>query len=100
MTIGKHRKRQSTLARALSLLCLFLVMLVALAQTNHVHPQSPKLANHSCSICSVAHSGLLIKGAYQPIPLFARSILVALSQESTKSFLVLASVYIRPPPSV
>ena len=100
MTIDEHKRCENRLARVLSLLCVFLVMLVALAQASHVHPQNSKLPNHSCSICSVAHGGLLVKATYHPIPLFTSSIFIGLGQESTKSFLDISSLYIRPPPSV
>jgi hypothetical protein len=88
------------MARALSLFCIVLLMLAALAQVNHVHPQNSKLADHSCSICSVAHGGLLIKGVHHPIPLFVSSMFARFTEESAKSCLVISSLYIRPPPSV
>jgi len=98
--VGEHKTPKSAFTRVLSLICVFLVMLVALAQANHVHPQNSKLANHSCSICSVAHGGLLVKGVYRLVPRFAPSMFVGCAEESSKSFLVIASLYIRPPPSV
>jgi hypothetical protein len=85
---------------ALSLLCAVLILFAGFAQANHVHADHSSSANHECSVCSVAHSGALISVAYQPVPVFVRSILVRHQETSPKSLLFASFLYIRPPPSV
>ena len=98
-TVGKS-SHHSAMAKVLSLLCIFLVTLVPLLHTSHVHPENSKLANHSCSICWIAHDGVLLQRVYQPIPVFAAAIFVGVGGGTPKSLLVTSSIYIRPPPSV
>jgi hypothetical protein len=90
---------QSAMARVLSLLCIFLVTLVPRYTRVTYTQKIPTLANHSCSICGITHDGFLVKGVFQPIPVFAPVVFVGVSDETPKSLLVTSSIYIRPPPS-
>jgi hypothetical protein len=94
------KARYCVRSAALSLICVLLVLLAGFAQTNHVHTGNSGSANHECSVCSVAHSGALIKASYRPVPVFVRAILVPRQEASPKSLLFASFLYIRPPPSV
>jgi hypothetical protein len=95
----KHSGRVVVRHAALSLLCAVLILLAGFAQVNHVHGSNSKSATHTCSVCSVAHSGTLVKLAHQPVPSFVRSILVHPRETSAKALLFESFLYIRPPPS-
>ena len=100
MLMSQHKARPSTRSAALSLLCMLLILFAALAQANHVHTAKSNSPNHECSVCSVAHSTALARTVYRPIPVFVRSDLALRQAASSKSFLLVSSLYIRPPPSV
>ena len=85
---------------ALSLLCIVLILFAAVAQTNHFHTAKSNAPNHECSVCSVAHSTALVGATYQAVPVFVRSALALRQKASSNSFLLISSLYIRPPPSV
>src|SRR5437899_7136751 len=95
--VGKPNPYQSATAKVLYLLCILLVTLVPLLHASHVHPGNSKPGNHGCSICGMAHDGFVVKGVFQPIPRSAPSIFVGCGEEAPKSFLVISSIYIRPP---
>src|ERR1700693_2074731 len=94
----EHKGPVSACRAALSLLCAVLILFAGFAQANHVHTDHSSSANHECSMCSVAHSGALVSVAYQPVPVFVRSILVRRQGASPKSLLFDSFLYIRPPP--
>ncbi len=79
---------------------MVLILFAAVAQTNHVHTAKSNSPNHECSVCSVAHSTALARMTYHPVPIFVRAALSLRQTASSKSFLLISSLYIRPPPSV
>src|SRR5205807_1177533 len=93
-------RRKGALVRAVTLTCIVVVMIAASAQASHVHSKNSKLGQHDCSVCSVAHSGVLVTSAYRPALLFSPSTFIHLQSVSLKSFLLVSSLHIRPPPSV
>ena len=95
-----YTARKSAWVRAVTLICIIVVMIAASAQASHVHPKNSKLGNHECSVCSVAHAGVLVTSAYRPAPLFFPSTFIHLQSVALKSFLLVSSLHIRPPPSV
>jgi len=86
--------------RVLAILCTLIVALNGYAQAVHVHTQNSSVPGHDCSICSVAHSGVLSSTAYQPAPLFVRTILVVSVEIARSSAGIVFSHRIRPPPTV
>jgi len=93
-------RQYSRWCRALSLLCVLLMLFVAAAQATHAHNGNPTSADRDCSICSVAHSTAQAATAFQYAPVFGRTAFVATVKESLRSFLSVSCLYIRPPPSV
>ena len=89
--------RKGKLAQAVSLLCVFLVLLVSGVQATHVHPDSAK---HDCSLCLVAQAGTIITSGFHSIPVLLQSRVEAAAQPQLRSRLVSSSLSIRPPPSV
>ena len=92
--------RKSAAFKLLLGLCVFLVGLIGVIQVVHVHTDDAKIPAHECSICSVAHAGILVNTLPQPAPVFRQTTLAA--QPTVKDELRRAalSLYIRPPPSV
>jgi hypothetical protein len=86
--------------RVSSLICVLLVALVGFIQAVHVHVDDSKLPSHECSICAVAHSGVVGQAQYRPVPVVVRTVLVAAPDAAAKSSGVVFSLRIRPPPTV
>src|SRR5882724_805118 len=97
---AQHKTSRNTGLSSLSLLCVVLVLFVGIVQAVHVHSGNSKLPSHECSVCSVAHAGILHKTAAKPIPIFVRTELVSVAVVTHTSSVVLSTFRIRPPPSV
>jgi hypothetical protein len=95
-------KQRSTAAQGLqfvSLLCVLLIVFAGFAQAIHVHSDSSQIPGHECSICSIAHAGVLGSTIYQFAPLFFLTVLIAVSRPKEKSSGFISSLHIRPPPA-
>jgi hypothetical protein len=95
-----NKSRNDRSIRGVSLVCIFLVAFTGFIQAVHVHADDSKLASHECSICSVAHSGVLSSAVYRPVPVFVRSVLTVLPEVASNSFGFVSSLRIRPPPAI
>src|ERR1022692_3266011 len=97
---AQYSSRKDTCIAAVSLLCIVLVTFVGVVQAVHVHTDNSKLPSHECSVCSVAHSGVLSSTVYRPFALFVRTVLTASPDVIYKSSGFIFSLRIRPPPAV
>jgi hypothetical protein len=95
-----YKSRKDTISAGLSLLCILLVTFTGVIQAVHVHTENSKLPSHECSVCSVAHSGVLSSAVYRPAPLFIRTVVTASREHTRSSFGFVSSLRIRPPPAV
>jgi hypothetical protein len=95
--ITKLQTRPRRLAKAVSLLCVFLVLLVSGVQATHVHPDTVK---HDCSLCLVAQAGAIVTSSYHTTPVLLPSRIEVATETQVGSRLVSSSLYIRPPPFV
>ncbi|SRR5580704_10332772 len=95
-----HTARWCVFVKVLALACVLLVTFVGVVQAVHVHSENSKLPNHECSVCSVAHSGIIGHAFYRPAPVFARTVLFVAPDPVSKSSSFVSSLHIRPPPSV
>jgi len=86
--------------QALALACVLLVSFAGFAQAVHVHSDDSKIPSHECSICSVAHAGVLGSAIFQSIPVVAHAVLELLPEAPVKSSGFIFSLRIRPPPAV
>jgi hypothetical protein len=66
-------------------------------QVSHFHPDGSKLPGHDCSICPIAHAGVLSSANYEPTPVFVRTFFVAVTADSTESSELTFTLHIRPP---
>jgi hypothetical protein len=97
---GRTNTGKGALLRTTALICVVLVMFAGFVQAVHSHSEKSKLASHECSVCSVAHAGVLHKAVQNPLPVFTETEAVALTVVSAKSSAAVLVHHIRPPPSV
>jgi hypothetical protein len=81
-------------------LCILLVAYVSIAEISHIHPKGSKHPTHTCSVCSVAHSGISMVRVFVPSPLVAVADALKVADASPRNLLVVSSLFIRPPPLV
>jgi hypothetical protein len=93
-----NKTRKNWPIRALGLICVLLVGFSGFAQAVHVHADNAKVPSHECSICAVAHSGVIASATYQPSPVFVRSSLFVTPDVIHQSSGFIFSLRIRPPP--
>ncbi len=86
--------------KTLALLGVLLIALTGFAQAVHVHSDNSKLPSHECSICSIAHCGVIGTSIYQPIPVMESAIASLTPDVILRSTAVVLSLRIRPPPSL
>lgn len=96
MTLQLHSKR-TWIAQALGFLCVCLIFFAASVQVTHVHPES---ARHDCSICSIAHAGVIATGTFEAVPVQAGVNLEYSAEPLVRSAKGTSVHFIRPPPSV
>jgi len=85
--------------RVLALLCILFVGFIGFVQANHIHSENSKLPSHECSICAVAHAGVLHQSSHQPLTLFARTPHFSIAQAASRRAGFSSSFRIRPPPA-
>jgi hypothetical protein len=93
-----NKTHKSWPIRTLGLICVLLVGFSGFAQAVHVHADNAKLPSHECSICAVAHSGVIASATYQPSPVFVRSVLFVAPDIIHQTSAFVFSLRIRPPP--
>jgi hypothetical protein len=89
--------RFGVLGRSGVMLCILLVLLTGFVAAAHFHPNDSG-ADHSCSLCALAHTGIVVTSVSQPLPVFTRSVLPEGSTPTQHFLLLVFSQYIRPPP--
>jgi hypothetical protein len=85
--------------RVISLLCVLLIAFTGTVQAIHVHSDNAKLPAHDCSLCSVAHAGVIGGNVYQLAPVFVGAYTALAPEYSSQSSEPLFSLHIRPPPA-
>ena len=93
--------RALTMARRVSaVICLLLVLFVGFVSAVHSHSQASRTPERACSVCVLVHAGVVPVVISTPVPVFASSPVHVTRAVSPQSLLVVASLYIRPPPLV
>src|SRR5437763_9901045 len=100
MIRGSHLPALSATRRAGAVLCVLLVFLTGFVAVVHVHPDSAKAPQHSCSVCALSHSGIAPVQIVVAVPTIARTLLAEILAAEPKSLLLVSSLRIRPPPTV
>ena len=86
--------------RAGAVACVLLVIFIGTVSAVHAHPDTSKAPEHSCSICALAHSGVVAVTVSTPAPVLARYTVDATPAAGPRTLLLVYSLYIRPPPAV
>jgi hypothetical protein len=86
--------------RAISAVCVLLVCLTGFITAVHIHPARANAPDRSCSVCAMAHAGVVPVELTSPAPALSSSGTLEESAESAPSFALHSALYIRPPPLV
>jgi len=100
MTRSSHPRGVSLAYRAGAMVCVLLVIFIGTVAAVHAHPDTAKNPEHSCSICALAHSGVVAVAISAPAPTIASSAVHVTPAAGLRSLLLISSLYIRPPPAV
>jgi hypothetical protein len=101
LLLNENQVRREWHIKSLTWMCVLIVALVGFIQAVHVHTDNSKLSSHDCTICSVAHSGVIHQATVSPVPVFHRMIAALLLPEIIpQSSGFVFSLRIRPPPAV
>jgi hypothetical protein len=84
--------------RAVCVLSVALVCVMATVQATHSHPENSTTSHHTCSICATAHAGLNTQTPASA-PVLATAVLAILVAEVSPIFRPLTTQFIRPPPA-
>jgi len=83
---------------AVAVCCVVLIALTGFVAAVHVHPASSGAANHSCSVCALAHAGVTPAISASLLPALVGSILALPISRTPYSSILVCSQFIRPPP--
>jgi hypothetical protein len=86
--------------KIIAVISISLVLLVSAIQATHVHTEDSKIPSHECTMCSVAHAGILNHVIPPPAPLFVQTSPVVVSEPISNASGFVSSLHIRPPPAV
>jgi hypothetical protein len=100
LRLTRTHSTKSAFPRLLFLACVLLVAFASFAQAVHVHSENSKLPSHECSVCSVAHAGVIGSSVFHSAPLIARTFLTELPETVSGSSGFVFFLRIRPPPAV
>lgn len=99
--IGSTHQRPLAMARrASAVVCVLLVLFIGFVAAVHSHPDNSSSSERACSVCVLAHSGVIPVALGAPIPVFTSYPLYVTRAHSPRSLLFVSSLYIRPPPVV
>jgi hypothetical protein len=97
---AEHNPGRAKPIRIITFICVGLMLFVGIIQAVHVHTENSKLPSHECSVCSVAHAGIIRNAVQNPVPIFVHTESVSIAAVASKSAGVILSFRIRPPPAV
>lgn len=84
--------------RAVCLLSVVLVFVMATVQASHSHPENSTSSHHTCTICATAHAGLST-APVASAPVLATATLAIAVAEVSPVFRPVTAQFIRPPPA-
>jgi len=95
LRISGHR---GICVRAVSVLCVVLVCVMATVQATHSHSENSATSHHACSICATAHIGLHT-APVASAPVLVATALASSVAEVSPIFRPAITQFIRPPPA-
>ena len=100
MTLSLAPNQRNHVYRSVVVLCVVLTFLIGFIAATHFHPQGSADIDRSCSICALAHSGVVEVELGPQVPILNRSELAETSVETSYPLLLISEHFIRPPPAV
>lgn len=100
MKIAGHNSHGESYLKVTASLCVLLVVFVGAVQAVHVHTDDSSVPSHECTMCAVAHAGILNTIVSPPAPIFVETTLVLVFEPISKTSEFVSSLHIRPPPAV
>jgi hypothetical protein len=98
LAVYRQARFASKLRALVCFLSIFLVFSAGTMEAVHVHSANDSTPSHECTICAVAHSGVLHQVEYRPTPVWVRAVLVTPPATISGSLGFVSSLRIRPPP--
>jgi hypothetical protein len=98
MKLGFNLRTDSGISRAVALLCVFLIFLTGFIAAVHFHAAPSTSIDRTCSVCALAHAGVIAVELGLPTPAFTASGTCESRVEVSHSLLFPSYLYIRPPP--
>lgn len=89
---------RSLLVKTTAVLCVLLVFAIGTVQAVHSHPDSEKVAPHSCSICSVP-SAKLNTESVAPVPVMVAVPVARIESTAPRISRPATTNFVRPPPA-
>jgi len=93
-----HPRALTVSRRASAVVCILLVLFIGFVSAIHSHSDAARTPEHSCSVCALAHAGVVPVQLSAPVPIFASTALHLTTADSPHSLLLVSSLHIRPPP--
>jgi hypothetical protein len=100
MELSLHLRTRARMFRAAAVLCVFLIFLTGFIAAVHFHAAGPGTSDRACSVCALAHSGVVPVISGQQSPILVPSVISEAAPASSHSLLLVSSQFIRPPPAV
>src|SRR6266436_9622415 len=88
-----HPRALTLASRASALACVWLVLFIGFVSAVHSHPQASRTPERSCSVCALAHAGVVPVAVSAPAPVFASSAVYETRAHSPRSLLLVPSLY-------
>lgn len=86
--------------RAAAVVCVFLIVLVGFVAAVHFHSDSGTAADRACSVCALAHAGVLPAELHSQLLIFVPTQISQAAEPALASLLSVSAHSIRPPPAV
>jgi len=92
-------RTKSDVHRATAAFCILLIFLTAFIAAVHFHADQSAPSDRLCSVCALAHAGIVAVELGRQVPIFIPSAVSEPTAATPGSLLLVCSHFIRPPPA-
>src|SRR5215469_212951 len=86
--------------RATAAVCILLIFVTGFVAAVHYHADQSPASDRLCSVCALAHAGIVPVELGPQVPIFVPSAVSEPTAATPGSLLLVSSHFIRPPPAV
>jgi hypothetical protein len=86
--------------RVIAAVCILLVFVAGFVAAVHFHADQSAASDRLCSVCALAHAGVVPAELGPQVPIFIPSAVSEPATATPGSLLLVSSHFIRPPPAV